>query len=558
MKGGAHDRSTTGNARLSLRHYRYDLRRVLFCAASHEPRVDGGVPGAVNAAHLRSRFEWTTMRFLGIDLGTASLKLAILDEDGQERASSGAAYAVETPRPGWAQTEVAAWWQALVDAAARLPVDEREAVCAIGIAGQMHGVVLVDEAGRAVRPAMLWPDTRAADLMSAWAGPQPNPVAPGMAGPLLRWVVLNEPRVAAATRWALQPKDWLRVALGGAVVTDPSDACATALADASGEWDAGLIEALGLPPAWFAPLAPHSYAAAGVLSAAAARALGLRAGIALATGAADTASAALGSGLSRERDALVTTGSGGQIVVLSAGEPAPARGLHRYRTATGGWYRMAAMQNVGVALETVRAWLSYPGWSEAYEDAFGSASAEAAPTFLPYLSGERSPWMNPAARGGWLGLSLADTRGTLMRSAFEGVAFSLRAGLDAIRASAGTVTEGDETCHAGAGAQASRAAGVRTLRLAGGGSVDARWRQLLADALDAELEALACPNVGASGAALIAGLAYGHWREADLPALAPEAVRVAGPSGDAALARRYARFLDLYGSTERWFGHGAT
>ncbi|PMS32818.1 xylulokinase/hypothetical protein [Trinickia symbiotica] len=474
------------------------------------------------------------MRFLGIDLGTASLKLAIVDGDGHERASAGAAYAVNTPHPGWAQTDVGDWWRALVEAAARLPVEERQAVDAIGIAGQMHGVVLVDAAGQALRPAILWPDTRAATLLEAWREPQPNPVAPGMAGPILRWIVANEPRTAEATRWALQPKDWLRVALGGEVVTDPSDACATALADASGACDAALIERLGLPRAWFAPVAPHSYAEAGMLSVAAARELGLRAGIPLATGAADTASAALGSGLSREGDALLTTGSGGQIVVLSASEPSPARGLHRYRTATGAWYRMAAMQNVGVALETVRSWLSFPGWPAAYDAAFETDLGDAAPTFLPYLSGERSPWMNPDARGGWLGLSLADTRGTLMRAAFEGVAFSLRAGLDAIR---------------------TGAANVRKLRLAGGGSIDARWRQLLADALDAELYALACPNVGARGAALIAGLSRGHWREADLPALAPPAERVAGPSGDAAVAGRYARFLALYGCAEPWFGH---
>ncbi len=472
------------------------------------------------------------MYFLGIDLGTASLKVAILDGDGRERASAGAAYAVDTPHPGWAQTNVAAWWAALVEAARRLPIEAREAVSAIGVAGQMHGVVLVDEAGQALRPAILWPDTRAAALLDAWREPQPNPVAPGMAGPILSWIVANEPQVFAGTRWALQPKDWLRVALGGEVVTDPSDACATALADASGAWDAALIEALGLPRGWFAHVAPHSYAQAGTLSAAAARALGLRAGIPLATGAADTASAALGSGLSRDGDALLTTGSGGQIVVLSANEPAAARGLHRYRTATGAWYRMAAMQNVGVALETVRSWLSFSGWADAYDAAFENDPGDAAPTFLPYLSGERSPWMNPDARGGWLGLSLADTRGTMMRTAFEGVAFSLRAGLDAIRADA---------------------ANVRTLRLAGGGSVDPRWRQLLADALDAELEALACPNVGARGAALIAGLSCGHWREADLPALAPPAERVAGPSGDAAVAGRYARFLALYGCAERWF-----
>ena len=153
-------------------------------------------------------------------------------------------------------------------------------------------------------------------------------------------------------------------------------------------------------------------------------------------------------------------------------------------------------------------------------------------TFLPYLTGERTPWLNPAARGGWMGLALGHTRGTMMRAAFEGVAFSLRAGLDAIRASGATVV---------------------ALRLAGGGSVDARWRQLLADALNVDLYAVDCPNAAARGAAILGGLASGHWHAGDLAALAPGATWVAGPQNDAALAGRFARFIDLYGRVEAWF-----
>ncbi|WP_421378047.1 xylulokinase [Paraburkholderia sp. DD10] len=475
------------------------------------------------------------MSFLGIDLGTGSLKAAIVDENGREQAVASVAYALETPHAGWAETPVQTWWRALCEAMARLPADARLDVQAIGFSGQMHGVVLIDAEGEAVRPAMLWPDTRALALLDQWREPQPNPVAPGMAGPLLGWIVRHEPQAARETRWALQPKDWLRVALGGAVLTDPSDACATALADPAGAWDDALLQRLGIPREWFAPLSP-SYAAGGALSAKAAQALGLRAGIVLATGAADTPCAALGSGLARDGDALLTTGTGGQIVVLAEREPVAVKGLHRYRAASDHWYRMAAMQNVGIALERVRGWLSYE-WADAYRDAFGDATGAAvnAPTglsFLPYLTGERTPWLNPAARGGWLGLALDHTRGTMMRAAFEGVAFSLRAGLDAIRASGASVT---------------------TLKLAGGGSVDARWRQLLADALNVELHAVDCPNAAPRGAAILGGLASGHWHAGDLAALAPGATRVAGPQGDAALAERYARFLDLYGRVETWF-----
>ncbi|WP_406867522.1 xylulokinase [Paraburkholderia fungorum] len=478
------------------------------------------------------------MSFLGIDLGTGSLKVVIVDRSGRELAAASVAYALETPHPGWAETSVHTWWRALREAAARLPEDLRREVQAIGFSGQMHGVVLIDANGEAVRPAMLWPDTRALGLLDQWPEPQPNPVAPGMAGPLLRWIVQNEPQAARRTRWALQPKDWLRVALGGVLATDPSDACATALADPAGVWDLTLLDRFALPHEWFAPLAP-SYAAGGTLSREAAQELGLRAGIVLAIGAADTPCAALGSGLASDGDALLTTGTGGQIVVLAEHAPPAVRGLHRYRAASDHWYRMAAMQNVGVALERVRGWLSYE-WADAYRDAFDDAAGANAPattatglTFLPYLTGERTPWLNPAARGGWLGLALDHTRGTMMRAAFEGVAFSLRAGLDAIRASGATVT---------------------ALKLAGGGSVDARWRQLLADALNVELYAADCPNAAPRGAAILGGLASGHWHARDLAALAPGATRVAGPQGDAALAERYARFLDLYGHVESWFG----
>ncbi|MFM0143257.1 xylulokinase [Paraburkholderia sp. RL18-085-BIA-A] len=478
------------------------------------------------------------MSFLGIDLGTGSLKVAIVDAHGCEQAVSSVAYALDTPHAGWAETSVQTWWRALCEAMARLPGELRRDVQAIGFSGQMHGVVLIDAAGEALRPAMLWPDTRALDLLDAWPEPQPNPVAPGMAGPLLRWIVLHEPQIARRTRWALQPKDWLRVALGGAVATDPSDACATALADPAGVWDTALLERLQIPREWFAPLAP-SYAAGGVLSESAAHALGLRAGTVLATGAADTPCAALGSGLAHDGDALLTTGTGGQIVVLASQAPAAAKGLHRYRAASDHWYRMAAMQNVGIALERVRGWLAYE-WADAYRDAFGdeadsitNVNSASALTFLPYLTGERTPWLNPQARGGWLGLALDHTRGAMMRAAFEGVAFSLRAGLDAIRASGATVT---------------------TLKLAGGGSVDARWRQLLADALNVELHAVDCPNAAPRGAAILGGLASGHWHANELAALAPGATRVAGPRDDTALAARYARFLDLYGRVETWFG----
>ncbi|WP_175838841.1 xylulokinase [Burkholderia anthina] len=482
------------------------------------------------------------MRLLGIDLGTGSVKLVTLDADGTERAVASEPYSLSSPQPGWAEISPHVWWDALVRAAAKLPAGEREQVVAIGFSGQMHGVVLIDAAGQPVRPALLWPDTRAVREADAAGRPDaglpvaPNPVAPGMAGPLLRWLAEHEPQALRAARWAVQPKDWLRIALGGDVAADPSDACATALATPDGAWDTPRIDALGLPADRFAPVRASGMRC-GVLDAQAAAALGLPAGVPLATGAADTACAALGSGLVAAGDALLTTGSGGQIVVLAETLPPARRGLHRYRTAVGGgYYTMAAMQNVGLALEAVRGWLGYASWPDAYDDAFAQP-ASGRLCFLPYLTGERSPWMNPDARGGWLGLGLGDTRGAMMRAAFEGVAFALRAGLDAIR-------------------DANHADPVTTLRLAGGGSVDPRWRQLLADALGASLDAVDCPNAATRGAGLLAGVAIGHWREDALHTLAPAAAPVAAPRDDRALAARLARFVDLYARTDAWFTAG--
>ncbi|HDV6371893.1 TPA: carbohydrate kinase, partial [Burkholderia cepacia] len=209
------------------------------------------------------------MRLLGIDLGTGSVKLVTLDADGVERAVASEPYALSSPRPGWAEIAPDTWWQALVRAAARLPAGERAQVAAIGFSGQMHGVVLIDAAGQPVRPALLWPDTRAVREADEAGWPvtgspvaglpvAPNPVAPGMAGPLLRWLAAHEPDALRAARWAVQPKDWLRIALGGDVAADPSDACATALAPPDGAWDLALIDALGLPADRFASVQPST------------------------------------------------------------------------------------------------------------------------------------------------------------------------------------------------------------------------------------------------------------------------------------------------------------
>ena len=356
-----------------------------------------------------------------------------------------------------------------------------------------------------------------------------------MAGPILLWLAEHEPIGLQAARWALQPKDWLRLRLTGIAGSEASDASGTLLADRQGRWDRSLLDTLGLPDRL---LAPHfaSHEAAGTLTASLAAAWGLPAGIPVAAGGGDTPVAALGSGLLLDGSAQLTTGSGAQIVVLRHTLPAPSAKLNCYRTAAPPelprWYTMAAMQNAGVALEWARRTLGLD-WPAAYAAAFGSSlRTDDELFFLPYLGGERTPWMDAQVRGAWVGLSPGTDNGALMRAAFEGVAFAIRAGLDALHAQGTRPTQ---------------------LRLAGGGSVHRAWQQLLMDVLQLPLEAVDCPNASARGAALLGGLAAGHWSTADLYALAP-ACHPVGEPASVRYALPYRRFCDLYARLAGWFG----
>lgn len=444
--------------------------------------------------------------FLGIDLGTGSLKCLLMDEAGATVAQASAAYASDAPAPGQGEIPVERWTTGLRQALTGLPGQARRAVRAIGLSGQMHGLVLVDAQGTALRPALLWTDQRAADWQTrvpvAACG---NPFAPGMAGPMLGWLAEHEAATLVRTRWALQPKDWLGFYLTGTACGDASDASATLLADIHGTWDAASARRYGADPRILPPLRP-STAERGVLRASIAAELGLPAGVPVAVGAGDTPAALVGTGLIDDGDAQLTTGTGAQLVVLRTMPPVPHPALHRYRSAYPAdcaaplpqWYAMAAMQNGGVALEWARSMLRL-SWDEAYSLAFEPGLRETGAIFIPYLTGERSPWMNPAARGAWVGLSPADDAGTLMRAAFRGVAFGLRAGYAALC----------ESGHAPA-----------RLLLAGGGSLHAKWRQLLADTLGCPLTTLPQANASARGAALLGALALGHWQPADLAELA--------------------------------------
>ena len=473
---------------------------------------------------------------LGLDLGTSSAKALLLGEDGCATSESSASYHVRSPHPGWAETFPGDWWDAVVEATKNAVGRCGARVTALGLSGQMHGVVLADDGGNPLRSAVLWADARSVEQLVAYRRLDEdarrrlaNPPAVGMAGPSLLWLRDHESDVYASARWALQPKDWLRLRLTGEVAAEPSDASATLLYDLEYDrWDYPVVEALGLRPGLLAPLLA-SADVAGALTREAAGRLGLRAGLPVAAGAADTAAAMLGCGLLRPGSVQLTVGTGGQIVAPKSNpEPDPHGRTHLFRAAAPNlWYSMAAIQNAGLALEWARRVLG-ASWEEVYDEAFAVPPGAGGVVFLPYLSGERTPRFDPVARGAWTGLGLDHGRGHLLRAALEGVAFALREGLEALEEAGTPVPE---------------------LRLAGGGTASEPWRRLLADVLGRPLwlvpDAVASV-ASARGAALLAGVASGDYRTAE-DTLVPDpekAIRPGDASADYEAA--YARYLDLY------------
>ena len=475
---------------------------------------------------------------LGLDLGTGSVKALLLDSEGDVAGESSRSYAVNSPNPGWAESYPGEWWNALGEAAREVTDSSGIEVTAVGISGQMHGVVPTDSEGRPLRPAILWADARSTDQLQAYRDlgldarrRLANPPAVGMAGPTLLWLRDNEPAIYKHIRWALQPKDWLRIRLTREAAAEPSDASATLLYDLPADcWDYDAVEALGLRPDFLAPVVASSDAA-GELTRKAAEHLGLREGLPVAAGAADTAAAMLGSGLLKPGLVQLTVGTGAQIVA-PVDHPAPDSHdrTHLYRAATPGlFYAMAAIQNAGLALEWARRVLG-ASWDQVYEEAFTVSAGADGATFLPYLSGERTPHLDPEARGAWTGLNLGHGRGHLLRAALEGVAFALREGMESLEAAGISVPE---------------------LRLAGGGTTREPWRRLLADVLGRPLLLLPAnvsANASARGAALLAGLASGVYTSSEETlALAPRPEETIYPGRESSVYdMAYDRYRQLY------------
>ena len=430
-----------------------------------------------------------TSAWLGLDLGTGSVKAAAFDESGGLLALSSEAYSVDAPVPGWAESDPHAWLAATTKVAetvlAETVLAERDVdPVAVGFSGQMHGVVLTDEDLEPLRPAILWADTRssahadrlgqeidAADLSRLGSAP-----VAGFAATTLAWLRENEPDVLSRAAYVLQPKDWLRARLGGDVATDPSDASGTLMFDVvDGHWSTRLLDWLGIDESVVPPVLA-STASAGTVR------IGQHA-IPAVVGGADTACALAGLGVD---EGFIAVGSGAQVVrVLDEPHLDHTLRTHTFARAGeigSGWYRIGAVQSAGLALTAALQWL------DASVDEANSALASGVqvgdPIFVPYLSGERTPFMNPGLRGAWLGLSLATDRQAMLRSILEAVAQAVALGVEAVQSAGPSLPS--------------------VVPLVGGGTHSPMFRQLLANACGISLAVAEAPNAAVVGAALLA------------------------------------------------------
>ncbi|WP_136650434.1 xylulokinase [Paracoccus aeridis] len=379
--------------------------------------------------------------YLGIDLGTSGVKALLMDDGANVVASATAPLTVSRPRPGWSEQAPADWIEATRAALAQLRAGhDLSAVRGIGLSGQMHGAVTVDAGDQVIRPAILWNDGRsAAQAARLDADPQfravsGNIVFPGFTAPKLVWMAENEPAAFSRVARVLLPKDYLRLWLTGGHVAEMSDAAGTSWLDTGARaWSDALLSASGMRRDQMPDLVEGN-APSGQLRAGLARELGLPPGIVVAGGAGDNAATAVGAGTVAEGQGFVSLGTSG--VIFAATDrylPRPESAVHAFCHALPGmWHQMSVILSASAAVE----WLASITGARAAEltGGLGPLQAPGEVTFLPYLSGERTPHNDATARARFEGLSASTDRAALTRAVLEGVAFALADCMDALRA----------------------------------------------------------------------------------------------------------------------------
>ncbi len=441
---------------------------------------------------------------LGLDISTTGAKALIIDEGGAVIASHTTPQPISQPRPLWSEQNPADWWAGM-QGAIRNALKEAdltgEDIAAIGLTGQMHGLVMLDEAGNVLRPSILWNDQRTqaqCDAMTEKIGFERlieltgNRALTGFTAPKILWVRDYEPDVYAKTRHILLPKDYIRLMLTGEYATDLAGAAGTSLLNVKERaWSEEVVTALEIPMAWLPPV-HEGPQITGTVNAAGAAATGLKVGTPVVGGGGDQAAGAVGVGAVKPGIIALSLGTSGVVFsTLDQYAYEPQGRLHAFCHAVPGmWHFMGVMLSAAGSLQ----WYSDTFAPGVPFDDLLKPAAEIAPgsdglLFMPYLTGERTPHPDPLARGAFIGLTSRHTMAHMTRAVLEGVSFGLKDTFELI-AAAGLPDEIE-------------------VRVAGGGAKSPLWRGILADILGAPLVSTSTTEGGAYGAALLASVGAG-------------------------------------------------
>lgn len=482
--------------------------------------------------------------FLGIDTSTTSSKALIIDQMGKVVVVASSPHTLQSPKPLWSEQNPDEWWTAVASsiqsALKKAGIDGKE-IGAVGLTGQMHGLVLLDEAGRVLRPAILWNDQRTqaqCDEIHQRIGKAKfiqitgNVALTGFTAPKILWVKENEPDIFTKAKHVLLPKDYVRFKLTNEYAMDKADGAGTVLFDLRArDWSDEVLSALDIPRAWM-PRTFEGTEFTGYVTEEAAALTGLKAGTSVAAGGGDQAAGAVGVGAVEAGVVALTVGTSGVVFATTPTALIEPDGrLHAFcHAAPGMWHFMGVMLSAAGSLQWYRDTFA-PSMS--FDDLIKEAEAIPAGCegleFLPYLSGERTPYPDPLARGAFIGLTLRHNLAHMTRAVLEGVSFGLKDSFTLIQ-------------NAGLGA-------ITQVRASGGGTKSALWRQILASVLDAELVTVNTTEGGAYGAALLAGVGAGTWP--DVVTACQACIKITGrtqpdPQQVKVYQKAYAVYQNLY------------
>ena len=484
------------------------------------------------------------MKFLGIDIGTGGSRALAIDELGSVVATSTVQHeAFASPQIGWAEQSPEDWWRATCLAVRQLLAVENvnaDEIGAVSFSGQMHGSVLLDEADKVLRPALLWCDQRTerqcAEITEKVGSLQlielvSNPAVTGFTLPKLLWVREKEPEVWKRVRSVLLPKDYIRLRLSGDKASDVADSSGTLLFDVrKREWSSKMLSVFGIDRSLL-PRVFESVEVTGKISRAGAEATGLKEGTLVVAGAGDNAAGAVGMGIVSPGTVSATIGTSGVVFVVTERPTIDMNGrIHSLCHAIPNrWHMTGVTLAAGLSFRWFRDNL---GCGSDYDSLVNDAATVPAGSdgaiWLPYLMGERAPYLDPNARAAFVGLTASHTKSHLSRAVLEGVAFSLRDSFEVFR---------------------ELRAPIETIRLGGGGATSPLWRQIQADVYGQPVETIEVDQGAAFGAAILAGVGAGGWSAVD--EACKQTIRVAertepDPEAVEVMNRNYEAYRLLY------------